>query len=108
MDIMMSLKIVGESQFRNLLVSTDRLSKKTGTEEDEVKRRPVTCLIMDGVLSFAAIVSEEMGIPYIYFRTVGACSFWANFSIQEVIDADQVPLRGLVVFVNVLFLFVEK
>nr|WRW51046.1 7-deoxyloganetic acid glucosyltransferase [Uncaria rhynchophylla] len=73
---------------------TDRLSKKTGTEEDEVKRRPVTCLIMDGVLSFAAIVSEEMGIPFIYFRTVGACSFWANFSIQEVIDADQVPLRG--------------
>nr|XP_027095580.1 7-deoxyloganetic acid glucosyltransferase-like [Coffea arabica] len=89
MEIVLSLKVVGESQFRNLMVSTDRLTKIGG-----VKRRPLTCLIMDGVLSFAAVVAEEMGIPFIYFRTVGACSFWANFCIQDVIDAGEIPLKG--------------
>ncbi|KAK3031050.1 hypothetical protein RJ639_035081 [Escallonia herrerae] len=86
-DVMMSLNVKGKSLFNELMVSTNRLSS-TGI------RRPVTCLIMDGVLSFAAIVAEEMGIPYIYFRTVGACSFWANFCIPSVIAAGDVPLKG--------------
>lgn len=61
-------------------------------------RRPVTCMIMDGVLGFAAEVAEEMGIPFIYFRTVGACSFWANFCISDVIEAGEVPLKGVYFF----------
>lgn len=96
MEIVLSLKVVGESQFRNLMVSTDRLTKIGG-----VKRRPLTCLIMDGVLSFAAIVAEEMGIPFIYFRTVGSCSFWANFCVQDVIDAGEIPLKGKLDFINI-------
>ncbi|KAA8539654.1 hypothetical protein F0562_026346 [Nyssa sinensis] len=73
--------------FNELMVSSSCLSSAGN-------RRPVTCLIMDGVLSFAADVAEEMGIPFIYFRTVGACSFWANFCIPEVILAGEVPLKG--------------
>lgn len=105
----MSLKVVGQSQFRDLLVSTDGLSKECRNrdngvfDDDGVKRRPVTCLIMDGVLSFAAVVAEEMGIPYIYFRTSGACSFWANFCIQDVFDAGEIPLSGIYIFI---FLFI--
>ncbi|CAA2974408.1 7-deoxyloganetic acid glucosyltransferase-like isoform X1 [Olea europaea var. sylvestris] len=87
MEIMLSLRKTGGLEFRRLMESTNRLN-------DAGDRRPVTCVIMDGVLSFALPVLMEMGIPYIYFRTVGACSFWANFCIQEIIDAGEVPLRG--------------
>ncbi|KAG8390060.1 hypothetical protein BUALT_Bualt01G0044100 [Buddleja alternifolia] len=87
LDIVLSLKEVGGAQFRHLMESTEGLS-------DGGARRRVTCLIMDGVLSFAVPVVEEMGIPYIYFRTISACSFWPYFCIQEMIDAGEVPLKG--------------
>ncbi|KAI3470813.1 hypothetical protein Pfo_027476 [Paulownia fortunei] len=88
LDIVLSLKEVGGSQFRHLMESTDALS-------DGRARRRVTCLIMDGVLSFTIPVVEEMGIPYIYFRTISACSFWPYFCIQEIIDAGEVPLKEM-------------
>ncbi|KAL0359231.1 UNVERIFIED_CONTAM: 7-deoxyloganetic acid glucosyl transferase [Sesamum angustifolium] len=84
-DIVLSLKEVGGPQFRHLMESTDGLS-------DGGARRRVSCLIMDGVFSFAIPVLEEMGIPYIYFRTISACSFWPYFCLQEIIDAGEVPL----------------
>ncbi|KAL0449263.1 UNVERIFIED_CONTAM: 7-deoxyloganetic acid glucosyl transferase [Sesamum latifolium] len=87
MEIVMSLLKVGEAEFRKLMETTDALS-------DGGARRRVTCLIMDGVLSFAVPVAEEMRIPFIYFRTVGACSFWANFCFKDVIEAGEVPLKG--------------
>ncbi|KAG8390058.1 hypothetical protein BUALT_Bualt01G0043900 [Buddleja alternifolia] len=83
MDIGLSLKEVWGAQFRSLIESTDGLS-------DRGARRRVTCLIMDGLLSFPVPVVEEMGIPYIYFRTISACSFWLYFCIQEMIDAGEV------------------
>ncbi|XP_011084985.1 7-deoxyloganetic acid glucosyltransferase-like [Sesamum indicum] len=87
MDLAFSLKELGGSQFRRLMESTDGLS-------DGGARRGVSCLIIDGLLSFIISVVEEMGIPYIYFRTIGACSFWPHFCIQEIIDAGEVPLKG--------------
>ncbi|KAL3647336.1 hypothetical protein CASFOL_008304 [Castilleja foliolosa] len=87
MEIVMSLLKVGGAEFRKLMETTDALS-------DGGSRRRVSCLIMDGVLSFAIPVVEELGIPFIYFRTVGACSFWANYSFKEVIEAGEVPLKG--------------
>ncbi|KAL1542134.1 7-deoxyloganetic acid glucosyl transferase [Salvia divinorum] len=86
LDIVLSLKEVGGPQFRRLMLSTDAMSDGGG-------RRRVSCLIMDGVLSFAIPVAEEMGIPFVYFRTISACSFWPYFCIQEIIDAGEVPLK---------------
>lgn len=89
LEILLSLKETGGPEFRRLMESTDCLS-------DAGARRPITCVIMDGVLSFAIPVLEEKGIPYIYFRTISACSFWAYFCIQEIIDAGEVPLKGTI------------
>lgn len=55
------------------------------------KRRPVTCLIADGLFSFAPDFAEESGIPLIYFRTSSACSFWAYFWAKSVIEAKEIP-----------------
>ncbi|KAK6145435.1 hypothetical protein DH2020_022255 [Rehmannia glutinosa] len=87
LDSVRSLKEVGGSQFRHLMESTDELSE--GGD-----RRRVSCLIVDGALSFTIPVVEDMGIPYIFFRTISACAFWAYFCIQDIIDAGELPLKG--------------
>ncbi|KAL8552059.1 hypothetical protein ACS0TY_000937 [Phlomoides rotata] len=86
-QIVMSLMKTGGTEFRKLMDTSDALSYGDA-------RRRITCLIMDGVLSFAVPVAQEMGIPFLYFRTVGACSFWANFSFKDVIEAGEVPIKG--------------
>ncbi|KAJ6317733.1 hypothetical protein OIU76_013303 [Salix suchowensis] len=48
----------------------------------------------DGVLGFTGDVAIEVGVPIIYFRTVSACSFWAYFSIPDIIEGGQLPIRG--------------
>ncbi|KAI3470815.1 hypothetical protein Pfo_027478 [Paulownia fortunei] len=77
-----------------ILDTVVRLKESTDALNDGGARRRVTCLIMDGTLSFTIPVVEEMGIPYIFFRTTSACCFWSFFCIQEIIDAGEVPLKG--------------
>ncbi|KAL0002709.1 hypothetical protein SO802_016490 [Lithocarpus litseifolius] len=55
----------------------------------------VTCIIADGSLSFPIDVGNELGIPAIHFRTISACSFWAYFCIQDMIEAGELPIRGI-------------
>lgn len=55
---------------------------------------PVNCIISDGFMSFAIDVARDLGIPIIYFRTIGACALWAYYSLREVIDAGELPING--------------
>ncbi|KAH6777616.1 hypothetical protein C2S51_008928 [Perilla frutescens var. frutescens] len=57
-------------------------------------RRPVTCLIADGLMSFASDFAEENGIPLIYFRTATASYFLALFCFPELLQAQEIPLGG--------------
>ncbi|KAG9453232.1 hypothetical protein H6P81_006136 [Aristolochia fimbriata] len=57
-----------------------------GTEE-------VTCIIADGILSFAADVGRELGIPTIAFRTVSVCSFWSYFCAPQLVEAGELPFQ---------------
>ncbi|XVF83814.1 hypothetical protein PTKIN_Ptkin16aG0523300 [Pterospermum kingtungense] len=54
---------------------------------------PVDCIIGDGFLGFALDVAKELGIPMIYFRTSSACCFWAYYSIPDIIQAGELPIR---------------
>lgn len=59
-----------------------------------VDRRPVSCMILDGVYSFAFDLEEERGIPVIYMRTTSACSFWAYFCLPQLIESGECPFNG--------------
>ncbi|KAI8540047.1 hypothetical protein RHMOL_Rhmol09G0231100 [Rhododendron molle] len=85
-DFVPSLKNVTGPLFEEMMVASDCLRS-----ED---RRPVTCIIADGILSFAGDFALEKGIPLVYFRTISACAFWAYFRFQEVIEAGEVPLKA--------------
>ncbi|CBI31560.3 unnamed protein product, partial [Vitis vinifera] len=57
-------------------------------------RSPLTCIIADGLMSFSIDVANEVGLPVIIFRAISACSFWAYFSLPQLIEAGEVPFRG--------------
>ncbi|KAG5533464.1 hypothetical protein RHGRI_027590 [Rhododendron griersonianum] len=86
MDIMPSIKNVMAPLFKEMMVATDCLRSEHWW--------PVTCIIADGVLSFAGDFALENGIQLVYFRTISACAFWAYFCLQEIIEAGEVPLKG--------------
>ena len=57
---------------------------------------PVTCIISDGVMSFALKAAEELGIPEIQFWTASACGFMAYLQHDELIQTGIFPFKGTV------------
>ncbi|CAK9135696.1 unnamed protein product [Ilex paraguariensis] len=86
MDVVSSLKNVTGPLFKEMMVAKNLLASEN--------RRPVTCIIADGIFSFAIDFATEKRISIVYFRTTGACSFWAYFRMQELIEADEIPVKG--------------
>ncbi|XP_044480182.1 7-deoxyloganetic acid glucosyl transferase-like [Mangifera indica] len=79
-DVLYSVKSVTPPLLKDMLLN-------------EIKP-PVNCIISDGFMSFAIDVARDLGIPIIYFRTIGACALWAYYSLREVIDAGELPIKG--------------
>lgn len=70
--------------FRDLLA---RLNSTPGAP-------PVSCVVADGVMSFAQRVAEEMGILALVFWTTSACGFMGYLHFAELIRRGYVPLKG--------------
>lgn len=66
---------------------------------------PVSCIIGDACMEFVVDVATELEIPVIHFRAISACSFWAYFSIPEMIQAGELPMKGIH---KTLFIFSSK
>ncbi|CAK9135697.1 unnamed protein product [Ilex paraguariensis] len=86
MGLLPSLMNVTVPLFKEMMVSRNFLASEN--------RRSVACIISDGVFSFAIDFAIEKGISIVYFRTISACSFWAYFRIHELIEADELPVKG--------------
>ncbi|XP_042015695.1 7-deoxyloganetic acid glucosyl transferase-like isoform X1 [Salvia splendens] len=57
-------------------------------------RRPATCFVADGSFSFAADFAEENGLPLLYFRTPSAAYSWAFFQVDDLIQAQEIPIKA--------------
>jgi hypothetical protein len=79
--------------FRDLLA---RLNATPGSP-------PVSCVIADGVMSFAQRVAEEMGILALVFWTTSACGFMGYLHFAELIRRAYVPLKGTPTRSSVLY-----
>ncbi|VVA30535.1 PREDICTED: 7-deoxyloganetin [Prunus dulcis] len=55
---------------------------------------PVTCIVSDGVMSFAIKAGEDLGIPMALFWTASACGFMGYTQYRQLIDKGLTPLRG--------------
>ncbi|KAK6234287.1 hypothetical protein QUC31_006693 [Theobroma cacao] len=57
---------------------------------------PVDCIIGDGALGLVLDVADELGIPIFQFRTISASGIWAYFAIPDMIEAGELPIRGII------------
>ncbi|KAL8526802.1 hypothetical protein ACS0TY_015863 [Phlomoides rotata] len=57
----------------------------------EMRRAP-SCIISDGLMSFANDVAEELGIPAITFRTDSAAACWTYFHFENLVKAGEIPV----------------
>ncbi|XP_009604519.1 7-deoxyloganetin glucosyltransferase-like [Nicotiana tomentosiformis] len=54
---------------------------------------PVTCIIFDGIMTFAVLAAQEIGVPSVSFRTTNACSFMCNKHLPLLIEKGILPLK---------------
>ncbi|KAJ6843055.1 7-deoxyloganetin glucosyltransferase-like [Iris pallida] len=72
--------------FRELLLSLNDSSASSNVP-------PVTCVVTDGVMSFAIDAAKEFGIPDVLFWTPSACGFMAYLHYHELIARGLVPFK---------------
>ncbi|XP_057762674.1 7-deoxyloganetic acid glucosyltransferase-like [Arachis stenosperma] len=73
-----SVKVHGKPLLRDILV-----------------KEKVTCLVADGFFGkLANDLAEEIGVPIIHFRTIGASCFWTYFWIPYLFDSNELPVTG--------------
>nr|GEW34636.1 7-deoxyloganetic acid glucosyltransferase-like [Tanacetum cinerariifolium] len=66
-------------------------------------RRPVTCIIADGIMGYTFDVANEVGLPIIYVRTISACCLWVFFCLPKLIESGELPFAGVL---SACFLYV--
>lgn len=84
-ELLYSTSTACKPEFKELL---------TNISQENGKWDPPTCIISDGIMSFAIEVGEEFEIPVITFRTYNATCTWIYFFLQKLIDAGEVPVQG--------------
>ncbi|XLV00508.1 hypothetical protein S245_014845, partial [Arachis hypogaea] len=73
-----SVKVHGKPLLRDILV-----------------KEKVTCLVADGFFGkLANDLAEEIGVPIIHFRTIGASCFWTYFWIPYLFDSNELPVTA--------------
>ncbi|XP_050291191.1 linamarin synthase 2-like isoform X5 [Quercus robur] len=53
----------------------------------------VTCIVSDGIMSFAIKAGEELGIPEVQFWTASACGFMGYLNFTELIKRGILPFK---------------
>ncbi|EYU19963.1 hypothetical protein ABFS82_06G071500 [Erythranthe guttata] len=87
-------------QIPNLLNSMDavavpifRQMVTSGGPYGPDSENPVTCIIADGIFTFAAEIAAEIGVPLLYFDTISPCGLWTYLCLPKLIEAGEVPFK---------------
>ena len=81
-----------DSTRKNCLAPFKELLLKLNSLPEEVP--PVSCIVSDGVMSFAIKAGEDLGIPEVQFWTASACSFMGYLHFDELINRGIIPFKG--------------
>lgn len=89
------------SQIRNLLESMEVVSVplfqemvKSSTQLGPNSENPITCIIADGIFSFAVEIVKEIHVPLIYFDTISPCGLWTYLCVPKLLDSGEFPFKG--------------
>ena len=85
-EFFISLYVVTKKLLRDMLASEELGSDLSPS---------VTCIICDAALAeFTTDIATELKIPIIIFQVLSACSVWALFSIPNLVENGELPIRG--------------
>lgn len=56
---------------------------------------PVTCIVVDGFMSFSINAANELGIPVVSFFPIAACGFIGFKHYRALLEKGLVPLKGM-------------
>ncbi|MCL7028023.1 hypothetical protein MKW94_015584, partial [Papaver nudicaule] len=80
--------------FRDLIKKLNNNSKSSlSSPSSEGFIPPVTCIVSDGMMSFALKVGRELGIPVALFWTASACGLICYLHFSQLVERGLVPLR---------------
>lgn len=54
----------------------------------------VSCIVSDGVMSFAIEGGKELGIPQVQFWTASACGFMGYLQFPQLVNRGIIPFKG--------------
>uniref|UniRef100_A0ACD6A8H0 Uncharacterized protein n=1 Tax=Avena sativa TaxID=4498 RepID=A0ACD6A8H0_AVESA len=55
---------------------------------------PVSCVVADSPMSFAALAARDVGVPDVNFFTASACGLMGYLQFEELVKRGLVPLKG--------------
>ncbi|KAL2938840.1 7-deoxyloganetic acid glucosyltransferase [Bienertia sinuspersici] len=64
-----------------------------GSTEAELKK-PVTCIIADGLYGCMADVAQELRLPLVYMETISPCGLWTYICLPNMLQAGELPFQG--------------
>ncbi|WVZ65969.1 hypothetical protein U9M48_015249 [Paspalum notatum var. saurae] len=86
-ELMESLRTTAADAYRGLLLAASRSQHRDADDGFP----PVTCVVADGIMPFAADIAEELGVPAIAYRTVSACAVLAYLSVPRLLERGDLP-----------------
>ncbi|XP_066371942.1 7-deoxyloganetin glucosyltransferase-like [Miscanthus floridulus] len=69
------------------------LARINGGDGTESESPPVTCLVVDAIMSFGFDAGREIGVPVVAFLTIGACGYMGIRNFRNLIDLGLVPFK---------------
>ncbi|XP_021735302.1 7-deoxyloganetic acid glucosyltransferase-like isoform X1 [Chenopodium quinoa] len=63
-----------------------------GSAEDEMKK-PVSCIIAEGLYGCMVDVAKELRVPLVYFDTCSPCCLWTYFCIPNLLKVVDLPFQ---------------
>ncbi|RWV96858.1 hypothetical protein GW17_00040399 [Ensete ventricosum] len=90
LDLAESLQTRSVGPYKDLLLN---LQRRDG--EGHGGWPALTCVIADGIMTFAVDIASEVGVPAMFFRTVSACSIWSYLCIPELLRTGELPFPGI-------------
>ncbi|CAN6205405.1 unnamed protein product [Urochloa humidicola] len=92
LELERALREVGAVRYRALLASLSSAGRPgQGGDSDGDSFPPVTCVVADGLITWAIDAAEELGVPALAFRTSSASSFLAYQTVSRLVELGELP-----------------
>ncbi|KAL5755365.1 hypothetical protein ACOSP7_023585 [Xanthoceras sorbifolium] len=89
-DATQDIRALCDSTTKNCLVP---LVELVGKLNSSAEVPPVSCMVSDGVMSFAIKAAEIIGIPEVQFWTTSACGFMGYLQFAQLIKREIFPFK---------------